>query len=190
MGNGAAHRRQWRCQEFCVNSFRIGAVFFTCFFPCCRRRSGWWESGNPWFGFPLFHRPQLGSAVFSLGSVPLRAKAVEGCKHTCGRDLEECTARPLKPAISAATLRRTVKVTVASLHHRTFRIPTVRAVRLRAEAVYPLHLALWCHLKDRTVREDPSPAILSRPVEITVRAVNYRGRREGAVGAIRLRAKL
>ena len=39
--------------------FRIGAVFLKCFFPCCRRRSGWWKSGNPALGFPLFHRPHF-----------------------------------------------------------------------------------------------------------------------------------
>ena len=36
------------CQAFCVNG-----LFFL------RRHSGRWESGNPAFGFPLFHGPQF-----------------------------------------------------------------------------------------------------------------------------------
>src|ERR1700676_529128 len=38
------------CQEFCVNGSS---------FPCAAGDSGRWESGNPGFGFPLFHGPQF-----------------------------------------------------------------------------------------------------------------------------------
>lgn len=35
------------------------SVCETAFFPCAAGYSGRWESGNPGFGFPVFHGPQL-----------------------------------------------------------------------------------------------------------------------------------
>src|ERR1039458_5692140 len=40
----------WARQVFCVNGS---------FFSLRRRLSGRWKSGNPGFGFPLFHRPKV-----------------------------------------------------------------------------------------------------------------------------------
>src|ERR1017187_3247244 len=49
MGIMRLARRRAR-QVFCVNGS---------FFSLRRRLSGRWKSGNPGFGFPLFHRPKV-----------------------------------------------------------------------------------------------------------------------------------
>src|ERR1700694_3466983 len=41
-----------------------GFLFCKWFLPCCRRLSGRWESGNPAFGFPVFHGPTVSNSCF------------------------------------------------------------------------------------------------------------------------------
>ena len=78
----------------------------TCFFPCAAGRSGRWESGNPDFGFPLFHGPHIGPGFGLVGRKRAVAEAVGMWKSPPLR-LPSVRGNGGKPAIWLSTVSTT-----------------------------------------------------------------------------------